>query len=449
MTSACTVTTLSTGAASPGCGSAGANPNEHDVGDEPGGVALDLGEIAVAPTGSFVIFKGAKSLLVGWPGDARVDELSLQFPTKLAFSKQRTVVYVGALDGRIHSIDVAQNRELWSAPVSTGAFGDSLFEVSKADDRLLVATGAHLTILDAATGAIVSEQDLASSIVDLRILPDDERALVVTRESWPQDAATPTTEVSVVAIGDGKASSFQVPNCASPLAVTPDGSKAFLSPTFCNKDPISLLELSPGKEGWVKNLPGFGPLALGPRGATAVAFLDAQHLDETLFDDPAQIPPHGPNDPRYYLMTLDTASLDYEFSLWGNTLPRYQLTPDGRSLLVDTEFGGNVRIFDTATRKLRDVTGASVSLDDFVVTDDSKHVYALGAFGLGLVDLDVAKGTATELSTDGLVPSNINVSPDEQTLYLRVNPSTVCIYDLASPSCRDLFMKMAPVQPTL
>lgn len=444
LTAACTGTALTTGATASSCGSPGANLNEHDVGDEPGGVALDFGEVAVAPSGAFVIFKGANELLVGWPGAARVDELSLRAPTKLAFSRQRTVVYVGsALDDRLHAVDVAFDEELWSAPVgAAGKLTTTLVDVARDDSRVLVTTGAHLTILDAQTGAVIKSHDFAQPVVDLQILPGDARALVVTQHTWAADAVTPSTEIEVVALADGAVSSFQVPNCASALAITPDGGRAFLSPTFCNKDPISLLDLAPGKEGWVKNLPGFGPLALGPGGATAVAFLDTQNLDTTLFDDPAQVPPHGPTDPRYHVMTLDTQTLKYDFTAWGDGVPRYLLTPDGRSLLVEAPWGTSsssqaipLRIFDTQTHAFRDVKGDAVTLDDFVMTDDSKHIYAVN---LSLVDVDVAAGTSSKMNT-GFSPLNINTSPDGATLYLRQDASTICIYDVAEETCTGTF----------
>lgn len=451
LTAACTGTAITTGATVGSCGSPGANMNEHDVGDEPGGVALDLGELAVAPSGAFVVFKGTSDLLVGWPFDAHVDELSVKWPTRLAFSRKRTVVYVGsALDDRIHAVDVAFDEELWSAPI----FGTSSLEMrltaSKDDRRLLVANGAHLDILDAETGKRIAQHDFASSVVDLQILPGDQRALVVTQHNWPSSASAPNTEIEVVSLLDGKVTSFDVPNCSSELAVTPDGSRAFLSPSFCNKDPISVLDLTPGKEGWVKNLPGFGPLALGPTGSTAVAFLDTQNLDETLFDDPAQIPAHAKTDLRYHLMTLDTGTLKYEFTLWGDSLPRYQLTPDGRELLVDEPWSATaelrpVHIFDTESRVLRKVQGVPVVLDNFVLTDDSKHVYALTN---ALVDLDIVAGTAETMETGIISPQNINTSPDGAKLYLRESTTSICIYDVATQACTGHFAGPRPVRAT-
>lgn len=440
LTAACTGTTITTGTTVSSCGSPGANMNEHDTGNEPGGISLDLGEVAVAPSGAFVIFKSQSDLLVGWPGDGSVDQLGVRAPTKLAFSGKSTLVYVGSsADNRLHAVDVALDDELWSAPIPASLLGDLRLSIAGDDSRIIVSAGSRLDVLDALTGASIASLTFDRDIVDARILPGDTHALVVTRETWAADGITPSSALSLISLTDGTTTDFEVPNCASALAITPDGRRAFLSPSFCNKDPISVIDLTPGQEGWMRNLPGFGPLALGPRGATAVAFLDAQNIDTTLFDDPSQIPPHGPTDTRYHIMTLDTKTLTYTFTPWGDIIPRYQLTPDGKSLLVDAPISGDsaLRVFDTKDHLFRSVTGAPVSLDNFVLTDDSAHVYALTS---GLVDVDIASGTASSLDTAGTTPLNINTSPDGQKLYLRESSDVICIYDIASQDCDNLFV---------
>jgi len=434
-------TSVATGSSFSGCGSPGANDNEQSPGDEPGGVSLDLGELAVSPTGTFVLFKSAGALMVGWPFDGSVEPLSIAAPGKLAFSKKRTVVYVAsAYDDRLHAVDVSLDEDLWSASLGVGKPGTVLLDASSDDTRIVVAADDHLTVLDAETGEVVKSQSLNEPIVDVRVLPDDQRALAVTQHTWSADGTTPSTGVELVHLADGQGSQLVVPNCASPLAVTPDGRRAFLAPGLCNKDPISLIDLTPGQEGWVRNLPGFGPVAIGPQGDIAVAFLDAANVDETLFDDPSLIPPHGPEDPRFYIMTLDTKTLKYDFTPWGDDYPRYQLTPDGGTLLVDdaayaSDTQPTVHLFDTAKRTFRAATGPAVTLDDFAITADSRHVYAATT---GLYDLDVTAGAVTEMAVGGLV-LNLNISPGGQTLYLRKSATAVCIYDVASQRCTRTF----------
>ncbi|MEO5726442.1 MAG: hypothetical protein ABI134_31620, partial [Byssovorax sp.] len=430
---------VGTGAASSGCGPGGANENQHVVGDQPGGVKLGLGEIAVAPNGTYVIFEGEGRLSVGWPASGSVEDLPIVKPTKLAFSKKRDVIYVGSdEDFKLHAIDVKTRKELWASPLDGPDATGFRIESSDDDTRVITAGLTHLTLHDAATGASVAEQDFEQTIVDIALPSTGARALVVTQETWSTDATPlPTSKVAVVALKDGKTRAFEVPNCASRLAVTPDGSRAFLSPTSCNKDPVSLLDLTPGTEAWVKNLPGFGPLAMAQDGASAIAFLDANNVDEALFDDPTLIPPHGTNDPHYYIMTLDTKSLAYELTAVGNSLPRYALTPDGNVLLVDatgTE-EAPLRLFDTKAHTFRNVLGPNMRLDNFVISSDALHVYAIWS---GLIDIDVQASVAQPVVLP-FTPLNINIAPDDQTLFLRRRPSEVCVFSVKTRECGTTF----------
>ena len=436
---ACGGVSVGTGAASSGCGSpGGANENQHVVGDQPGGVKLGLGEIAVAPDGSYVIFEGEGRLSVGWPASGVVEDLPIAKPTKLAFSKKRDVVYVGSdEDFKLHAVDVRTKKELWASPLDIADQTSFRIETSDDDTRVITAGTTHLALRDAATGESVAEQSFEQSIVDIALPSTGARALVVTHETWSADATQPTANVAVVALSDGKTSNITVANCASKLAITPDGARAFLSPTLCNKDPISLIDLTPGAEAWVMNLPGFGPLAMAHDGASAVAFVDAFNVDEALFLQPQQIPPHGMNDPRYYIMTLDTKSLTFDLTPVGNTLPRYALTPDGNVLLVDAvaSTAERLRLFDTKAHTFREVQGPSVLLDNYVISSDALHVYALWQ---GLVDIDVQASIAVSIPLS-FTPLNINIAPDNQTLYLRSSPSDVCVFSLKTRECSTSF----------
>jgi hypothetical protein len=444
---ACGGLSVGTGAASSGCGGpGGANENQHVVGDQPGGVKLGLGEIAVAPDGSYVIFEGEGRLSVGWPASGVVEDLPISKATKLAFSKKRDVVYVGSDDDfKLHAIDVKRKTELWASPLDTIDAEAFRIETSDDDTRVLTAGANHLALRDAATGESVAEQVFEQAIVDIALPTTGARALVVTQESWPADEAQPTANVAVVSLSDGKRSDFTVPNCASKLTVTPDGARAFLSPTLCNKDPISLIDLTPGAEAWVKNLPGFGPLAMAQDGTSAVAFVDAFNVDESLFINPQQIPPHGMNDPHYYIMTLDTKSLAYELTAVGDTLPRYALTPDGNVLLVDAVYSAadQLRLFDTKAHTFREVQGPAVLLNNYVISSDARHVYALWQ---GLVDIDVQASVAEPIPL-AFTPLNINIAPDNQTLFLRSSASEVCVFSVKSQECAATFSGAVVTEP--
>src|SRR6185437_2093068 len=116
-----------------------------------------------------------------------------------------------------------------------------------------------------------------------------------------------------------------VPNCTAPIEVLPDASRALLSPTFCeegkastskdqwtNPDPVSIIDLPADGPHFLKNLPGFGPVAMTPDKTRAVAYLDMQRIDESMFEDKSKIP--SKTGPRYHIMTIDPKSLAYELS---------------------------------------------------------------------------------------------------------------------------------------
>lgn len=431
-----TATTVGSGASSSGCGSPdsnGLNENQQAPGDKPDGVAVGMGDIAVAPGGDFVVFTRGDELAVGIPATGEVHSLPVTSPTRLAFAKGRPVVYVGSgADNRVHAVDVQARTTLWTAPLSGWATFMKI--ASTQDDTRVVATlGSEVLLLDAEDGAKITAVTTERPIVDLDILPDDARALVVTEHVW-QDGA-PTTELQIIELEAGAARAVEVPNCSDNIVIAKGGARALLAPTTCNeaeemRDPISVVDLAPGAEQWNRNLPGFGPVALGPDGTTAVGFLDAENIDPELFDDPAQIPELSP-DNRYHLMVLDTEALTYVFHPAGLNMPRYAMTPDGQVLLVDSLGTEPARLFDTATGTFRAIEGASLLLDNFALTSDSTHAYVLQ---MGLWDLDIAAAKAASIPLD-FVPVNINITPDDRTLFLRETDTEVCVFSLATREC--------------
>jgi DNA-binding beta-propeller fold protein YncE len=429
-------TTAGTGVSAGGCSGGpdphGMNENQQTPGDQPGGVAVEMGDIAVSPDGTFVVFTRGNELAVGWPATGLVQPLPVSGPTRLAFAKGRPVVYVGSSsDSNIHAIDVQQRTALWKSPISSASW---MRIGSTADDTRVVASSlGEVWLIDAATGERIKSFPTGRPIVDLEILPDDARALVVTEHQWQDNV--PSTEITVLHLDAGARRTFDVPNCADNIVVTKGGGRAFLAPSICTQptaghDPISLVDLAAGDEQFVRNLPGFGPVALGPDGTTAVGFLDRENVDASLFDDPAQIPELSP-DNRYDLMVIDTEALTYQFYPVGQTIPRYAMTPDGEVLLVDAVGDWPVRLFDTETGTFRDVAGPQIWLDDFVLTSDAKHAYALW---YGLFDLDIEAATTEEIPT-GFEPLNINIAPGDRTLFLRKSDTEVCVFSLVDRRC--------------
>lgn len=425
-----------------GCNLGGLNDNVKKPGDQPGGVKIALGDIAVSPDGSYFLFAREDRLAVGWTATGKVELLPVTSPARLAFSHQRQVAYVTTESGALHAVRIADRAIEWSA--ATGAMSDPMVVASKDDRRVAVGSDLEVILFDADDGATIAEKELGSTLVDIEILPDDGRLLAVERHVWPRDAETPTTAVHVISLEAGTSHTLEVPNCSDDIIVPSHGEIALLAPTFCGKDPISHIDLTPGDEKFVRNLPGFGPVAMGPDGSTAVGFLDMAQVDASLFDDPADIPSESP---RFHLMVIDTATLGYAFHPYGDQLPRYAMTPDGSVLLVDEAFGSQARLFDLETRSYRPITGDLSQLEHIAFRSDSAHAYVLSdAVGHAdsksketwidyrLFDLDIATAQAEVLPTP-FRPRNLNVSPDDERLFLRRDGATICVYSLATKSC--------------
>ncbi len=242
------------------CNFGGLNDNVHNPGDEPGGVNLALGNIAVAPTGDYFLFERADKLAVGWVATGAVDELPVSHPARLAFSKQRRFVYVTTKTGKLQAVDVDARAVAWSATIA-GSY-DPMVVASQDDSRVAVGVDVTVELFDAGSGAAITSRLLDGPVVDLEVLPDDERLLVVEAHEWVEDV--PSTTLHVIELDDGAARDFEVPNCSDDIIVPKHGKLALLAPTTCAKDPISTIDLTAGAEQFVRNLPGFGPVALGP-----------------------------------------------------------------------------------------------------------------------------------------------------------------------------------------
>ena len=454
---ACTGSQLGSESGGRGCNAGGANDQVKAPGNAPGGVDLAYGDIAVSPDGSYVVYDHAATLAVAWTKTSLVEALPLEEPSRLGFAKDRHVVYVSSTkDGAVHAIDVDSATQLWSSPL--GEYTDGFLAVAESDTRLVFAASKRLWVLDAKDGHVLHDLALSSPPVDLKILPDDERVLVVEQHTFPPavvpgpDAPTANTIVHVLDMATGQDRAISVPNCSDDIVVTGDGKMAFLAPTSCSKDPISVIDLVPGKEAFRKNLPGFGPVVLAPDGVTAVGFLDRAQADASLFDDPKLLPAKG----AYHLMVIDTPTLQYAFYEYGDICPRYALSPNGKALLVDESNGlsgiSRARLFDMETRAFETIEGPAIQFEQVALSSDSVHAYVLSNAQLtsrtrgrgrrgaangtdyGLYDLELDAAKVAEVPLD-FRPVNVNIAPDDGSLFLRRNPREICLFSLTSKSC--------------
>ncbi len=435
----------------------GLNDNERSAGNGDNGVSVGFGEIAIDPTGQYLISASKQQLVYGSLKDGSTHVLNgLSGSQRVAFDHAGHTIFVtrasaqaggdvqvdldevqGNVEvdlnlGLLTRYDTQTGKELWERDVSFGfSFEGDTFpwlDVSADDKRLVLTYQDHVEIVDADNGKLLHKtKPFASRIVDVDLTPDQARLLITLDHVWQADK--PQTTIAVLDLEAFGTLKISVPNCADEMVVTPNGKYALLAPTTCqptpdvNKDPVSVIDLETQR--FVRNLPGFGPVALAPEGELAIAFIDMENVDAALFDDPKQIPNR---DIRYHLMLINPQTLTFDTVELGDALPRYAVSPDGKLLLVDSPSlwdDGRIRVLDVNKRELIAVEGPNLRLDNYVVTRDSSKVFLLDD-GLFRITLDKHVADAEPIS---FTPTHLNITPDDSMLVLRQSSTKLWLYD--------------------
>ena len=423
------------------------------------GEKLFTGDMIVSPTGGYAVLqRNSVSVVVDVAGGKAVD---LPFPIdRFVFASASGTGFAIDPAGAVVAFDLATVQVLWRAALDTS--GVALFQLSSDDRSLVVALGNRVVALDASTGTVRGDVAVTSRPTNLAFAPASNRVIVVGTTRWADHK--PVTTLTSIELGAAavRSTAIDIPNCEAPLTVLPDGSRGFLSPTYCeesvpanvqrtwtNPDPVSVVDIGASASTpltFVKNLPGFGPVALNGRADKVVAYLDTKRIDASMFDDPSLVPGKGA-DP-YHLLAIDPHTLKLSLFPIGQELPRFAMSIDGRGLLVDASvhtfraevkatvmlgpdgltatasgvFGSDAPFgyFDLDAGRFTAFAGPQVGLDRFVQTTDG-HVYALRtrSDGLGgdLFGVDVTHHTTVDL---GLSLRDIGVMADRRTLLLRI-----------------------------
>lgn len=352
LTLAAAAAAVAAGCRTPGALEGGANANDRTWGGRQGEELL-TGAMTVSPRGDYVFAqRNAESLLYDL-ANKRAIALDFQ-PKRFVFSRTRAVAYALAADESVVCVDLATAQRAWqSAPMPR----TSLLQVSPDDATLVQGDGTSVRVLETATGVARPSEPLGGVATFATFFPLGNRVMVASDTTFTDHK--PKTKLLILDLaGVAPTLRVEVPNCTAPIAVLPDESRAFLSPTFCaedvppdttqtwtNPDPVSVIDLGAAPR-FVENLPGFGPVAMPKDGSRVVAYLDMQRIDPTMFKDPAQIP--GKGSLQYHLMIIEPRGLGFTLTPIGDALPRFALSRDGRGLLVDA----SVKVKTRAKAKL-------------------------------------------------------------------------------------------------
>ena len=391
----------------------GANRGTKEPGDGDDGVALGRlarREIAVAPGGTFALY--------GYDGELLLADLVAQRAESFGeLSMPSVVAFWAAGEGffgltapedprsptqRLFSFDVGARKLLWEQPVQRA---DRALRPLAGGQRLFLwGTRGNARFVGASSGQTEGLVPVEGELVDVDELPSG--ALLLT-ETPPPGRGGPRTILRVVTPEGETSCRLEVENCADEVLVSPDGARGFLAPTFCGKDPVSVVDLRGCK--LEATLPGFGPVALARQGATVVAFADR--------DAEGPLPPELRQSPRrYHLLLIDARTLAVETLPLDDWLPRYAAPPSGRLLIVDTARKPPVqpRLIDLERRSVAPIFGPAVPLESFVVTPDERHVFAM-FHGLYLLRTGRQQLDSLPLA---FVPEAINRTPDGKTILL-------------------------------
>ncbi len=412
-----------------GCFEGGANFNMKSAGNnDQGGVNVGGNnnnpytnptfrrDVAVSPQGEYALARIGDDLVQAdlVKGKAR-KVTTVGAPERVAFAYKVRRYYLTVETGSnqgVFALDSVTRKVLWKRFITSVIYGVKLYP-SRDDKVLVTASDTEVEVLSAATGKVLHTYQAKSKIQDVDITPDSATVLITEQHAWLGESVV--TNVARMDLKDGATTTIPVPNCSSPLVLTPDGKHAFLAPTTCGKDPVSVINVKAGK--FLRNLPGFGPVAMAMDGATAVAFLDVTNIDATLFDDKSQIP--SATGDRYHLMLIDTKTLKFSLVAVGDSLPRYAVSRDGKVVLVDSIWLGTtdrIRLLDAATGVLHDlVSSITMQLNHFVLSPNNKDVYLLDADQVGKLSL---KQRLLSLISTSVVPQSLNITLDGETLLM-------------------------------
>ena len=189
------------------------------------------------------------------------------------------------------------------------------------------------------------------------------------------------------------------PNCADELRVQPGGTKAVLSPNQCFVHPILLAPPETPEDEWpdpeeewddwedwpegdpasiidletrsfVGNLPGFGPVAMAPDGATAVAFSRRETLMRQWNTFQQAL---------VGLVIIRMADLYWQVIEYGEDEPDFFFADGGATLYLHDREPGHDRVVRMGSDSLAftPLAGPATGLDNRAVHADGEHIYAI------------------------------------------------------------------------
>ena len=394
----------------------GANRGLKVAGNVPGGIRLAAGDVAVAGLGNMFAMRQDRGVVTGNTGEAKAQELSAMPDAELlVFFTNGEGAFLGKRDGDAVVVKAwrkSDNATLWETRVNARAQNSRQLwmDLAKGGNSLVV-TGQDVVVVNTVDGAIQASYRPQQEIHDVDITKDGNS--IILTEGTAGVASVTVERRSVDNPGsDVGACQATSANCPGETELARDDSVAFMAPTLCQQDPVSVFALGADTCEEKALMPGFGPVAMSPDGNTAAAFIDKNQLGFGM-EVPSSV---TDSKDRYHLMFINVDTLGYTTVPAGDTMPRYAYTPDGSALLVDTPMDpfSTARVLDLAHNTFRNFKGAPVKLHNFAFSLDGKKLFVRDDL---LVEVDMTS-LWTALSRVDLVPDGLNVTSDGKTVVL-------------------------------
>ena len=271
-----------------------------------------------------------------------------------------------------------------------------------------VSSGSGITVIDVATNTVLSSPiDVIAT--DMAVTPDGSRVYLTRRGS--DDVRVIDTNTNTVL-----ESSIPVGREPRGIAITPDGSRAYVA--NLGSDEISVIDL--GTDSVVQSIPTGdrpGGIVITPDGDRAYVTLwggqEVVVIDlntNVITAPPIAVPgPQGmavtPDGRRIYVVlnrVFSVAVIDTDtntrvgFQIPVGRFPgNIAITPDGSRAYVANPHSDNVSVIDLATNNVVATVPSGYGPRDLAVTPDGAYVYVVNEFGHYVSIIDVTTNTLT------------------------------------------------------
>lgn len=395
----------------------GANMGVRSPGNRKGGIALDKGDVAVSPSGKFFVTVKDNQMVAGDVGSSQASTLdALPLASRLAFwsaDRGEGIVVLGS--SSVVSFDRGTGQVAWQRPVS----GAEHLDVTPDGNNVVLSGPKGVSVRQVSNGdEVMAYNEQLGTLRDVNVTRDS-RFILMTRDNNNINAS-----LVIARIDNGEVTcTADTRNCAAETVLSEENNKAMMAPTRCqlttgHPEPISVFSYDSNGGCQEQGLiPGYGPLAMTPDHKTIVAFLDRDA--PRMAGDPENPAEVKNSKDRFHLMFLDPATLGYQTRPYGAEMPRYAMSPDGQTLLVDSPVAliSKVEVWNITKMDRRVAKGLPMKLHQLTFSPDSTKAFAMEE---ALAEIDIT-GAAVKPVSSLSFPDGLNLTPDGNTLMFKVN----------------------------